>query len=288
MTAASTITVTPFNAVLGAEILGADLVTIDKDGFVVVRQALNDHFVLRLRGQALTDPDLIRFGKMFGELDPPGPNPYGKPIHPTHSELNIISNLKAEDGTPMGNLGYGEAVWHQDLTYIDTPPKYAVLYGVEVPVGQGNTYFSNLFDAYDALSDVLKETIACKIAVHDASHNSAGMLRLGYEEVDDVTQTPGARHPLVRAHSETKRKCLCLGRRPHSYIVGMDVKESEVLLDTLWDHATQKRFTWVQEWQPDDVLIWDNLSVLHKRDAFDGSARRILHRVQIKGDERIA
>ena len=130
MTSASAINVTPFDTALGADISCVNLATIDKEGLAVVIQALEDYFVLRLRAQTLTDPDLIRFGRMFGELDPPGPNPYGEPIHPTHPELNIISNLKTEDGTPMGNLGYGEAVWHQDLTYIDIPPKCSVLYGV--------------------------------------------------------------------------------------------------------------------------------------------------------------
>ncbi|MDD9878048.1 MAG: TauD/TfdA family dioxygenase [Magnetovibrio sp.] len=284
MDGAASITVRPFDAGLGAEIAGLDLSVIDADGFAVVRAALDRHFVLRLRGQTLSEPELIRFGQMFGELDPPGPNPYGRPINPDHPELNVISNVKADDGVPIGNLGDGEAVWHQDMTYIETPPKCAVLYGVEVPVGQGDTHFANLFDAYDALDDGLKARIDGKRAIHDASHNSAGMLRKGYEEIDDVTRTPGARQPLVLRHPASGRKCLCLGRRPRSYVPGLTIAESDTLLDALWAHATQPRFTWVQEWRPGDVLIWDNLSVLHRRDAFDGAARRILHRVQIKGD----
>jgi taurine dioxygenase len=124
--------------------------------------------------------------------------------------------------------------------------------------------------------------------VHDASTNSAGLLRKGYKEVTDVRQTVGARHPLVRTDPETGHKALFLGRRPNTYVIGLEVPESEALLDALWTHATQPRFTMWHEWKVGDVLMWNNLSVLHRRDPFDPNSRRIMHRSQIKGHERIA
>lgn len=283
----ATFDIVPFDAPLGAEIRGVDLGTISEADGKRISDLLDEYLVLRLRNQELTDPQLIRFSQMLGELDPPGPNPYGEPFHKQHPELNVISNVM-EGGKPKGNLGYGEAVWHADMTYIDTPPRAAVLYGLEVPEGQGDTYFANMYLAYDALSDEMKRRIDGKVAIHDASHNSAGMLRKGYEEVTDVTKTPGARQPLVRTDPKSGRKALFLGRRPRSYIVGMDVAESEDLLDRLWEHATQPQFTWAQKWKPHDVLIWENLSVLHRRDAFDPDVRRIMHRAQIKGVENVA
>ena len=124
--------------------------------------------------------------------------------------------------------------------------------------------------------------------MHDASRNSAGLLRKGYKEVTDVRETVGARHPLVRTEPKTGRKALFLGRRPNSYVVGMEVAESEALLDALWAHATQPRFAMCHEWRAGDVLMWNNLAVLHRRDAFDPKSRRIMHRTQIKGEERVA
>lgn len=283
----SALEVAPFDAPLGAEIRGVDLGTISEADGKRISDLLDEYLVLRLRNQELTDPQLIRFSQMLGELDPPGPNPYGEPFHKQHPELNIISNVM-EGGKPKGNLGYGEAVWHADMTYIDTPPRAAVLYGLEVPEGQGDTYFANMYLAYDALSDEMKRTIDGKVAIHDASHNSAGMLRKGYEEVTDVTKTPGARQPLVRTDPKSGRKALFLGRRPRSYIVGMDVAESEELLDWLWEHATQPEFTWAQKWKRHDVLMWNNLAVLHRRDSFDPDVRRVMHRAQIKGVENVA
>ena len=83
-------------------------------------------------GQDLSDPQLIAFSRNFGELDPPGPNPYGEPFLKQHPELNVISNV-VENGKPIGNLGDGEAVWHADMTYVDVPPKAAMLHSLEVP-----------------------------------------------------------------------------------------------------------------------------------------------------------
>ena len=134
----------------------------------------------------------------------------------------------------------------------------------------------------------LKKAGEGKIAVHDASRNSAGMLRKGYKEVTDVRETVGAHHPLVRTDRKTSRKALFLGRRPNAYVFGLSVAESEVLLDSLWAHATQLRFTMCHEWKVGDLLMWNNLSVLHRRDPFDPKTRRVMHRSQIKGDERIA
>ena len=184
---------------------------------------------------AAFDPHLLDFSRQFGGFDPPGPNPYGEPFNKQFPEINVISNV-VEGGRPIGNLGAGEAVWHApDMTYIDVPPKAAVLYALEVPPGQGDTYFADMYAAYDALPAGLKRSIDGKRAIHDASRNSAGFLRKGYKEATDVRDTVGARHPLVRTDATTGRKALFLGRRPNSYITGMDVTESEALLDALWE-----------------------------------------------------
>ena len=283
-----TIEVIPFDTCLGAEVRGVDLARIDTGMFSVVADALETHHVIRLRGQSLSDLQLIEFAAMFGELDLPGTSPYGRPLHPVHPELNVITNLKDDEGIPLGNLGNYEAVWHADLTSRDIPPKASALYAIEVPPAGGDTYFADMFAAYDALDAATKERIEGLQAIHDAAHNSAGLLRNGFDEVSDVRETPGACHPLVRTQPKTGAECLFLGRRPRSYIVGLDVAESDEFLDALWTHATQDRFTWCQQWRTGDVVMWDNLAVLHRRDGFDGSYRRVMHRAQIKGTEAIA
>jgi taurine dioxygenase len=274
---------------LGSEITGLDLsrplTEADRDP---IAEALDRQLVVVARDQRLSDPELLAFSRNFGELDPPGPNPYGEPFNKAFPEINVISNV-IENGRPIGGLGAGEAVWHADMTYIEVPPRAAVLHALEIPEsGGGNTYFANMFAAYAALPDDLRKAVAVKIAVHDASRNSAGQLRKGYNEVCDVRETVGAKHPLIRKDARTGKSALFLGRRTNSYIVGLDVAESEALLDALWAHATEKRFTMCHEWRVGDVLMWNNLAVLHRRDPFDENARRVMHRTQIKGVERVA
>ena len=272
------------NKSLGGEIVGLDIskkLTHDQVNFI--NESWNERLVLVFKKQNLDDRKLINFSKNFGELDPPGPNPYGITFLPEFPEINVISNVKNEQGTPIGNLGDGEAVWHADMTYLELPPKAGILYALEVPENQGNTHFANMTLAYSDLSDAIKQKIDGKILIHDSAHNSAGMLRKGYSEVDNPTETPGARHPMVIKDQSTNKKLLFLGRRPHAYIVGLEIEESENLLDEIWKHATQEKYTWTQKWEKGDLLMWKNLNVLHKRDAFDPNTRRVMHRTQLKG-----
>jgi taurine dioxygenase len=275
--------------ILGAELQGVDLSKpLSAEDRASIEEALHRHLVVVARGQRLSDPELLVFSRNFGELDPPGPNPYGEPFNKQFPEINVISNV-IENGRPIGGLGAGEASWHADMTYIEVPPKAAVLHALEIPpAGGGNTYFADMFAAYEGLSPELKAAIEGKVAVHDASRNSAGLLRKGYAEVSDPRQTVGARHPLVRTDPRTGRRALFLGRRHNSYIVGLELEKSEALLDALWAHVADPRYAMCHEWRVGDVLMWNNLAVLHRRDPFDPNSRRVMHRTQIKGVERIA
>src|SRR6202043_2187716 len=203
-----TVSIRNLDAPLGAEVSAVDLaVPLSRADLGAIEAAWRTRLVIVARGQRLSDPELLAFSRQFGELDPPGPNPYGEPFNKEFPEINVISNV-VENGKPIGNLGDGEAVWHADMTYVDVPPKAAMLHALEVPPPQagGNTYFANMFAAYETLPAELKKAVEGKIAVHDASRNSAGMLRKGYKEVADARETVGARHPLVRTEPKTGHK----------------------------------------------------------------------------------
>jgi taurine dioxygenase len=195
----------------------------------------------------------------------------------------VVSNV-VEDGKAIGQLGAYEAIWHTDMSYIQEPPSASALYALEVPPEGGDTGFCNMYRAYESLPDDLRRQISRLLCRHDASRNSAGELRRGFVDASDPSQTIGAEHPLVRTHPVTGRKALFLGRRRNAYIPGLPVADSEALLDALWDYAAKPEFTWYQQWRAGDLILWDNRCVMHRRDAFDPAARRVMHRTQIKGD----
>jgi len=268
---------------LGAEVSGVDIAKpLSQDDLQQILSAWKEHLVLRFRGQELTDPQLLDVSRNFGEIDPPGPNSYGKPFLADFPDINVISNIKEGD-QPIGGLGDGEAVWHADMTYIETPPKASFLHALEIPPTGGNTQWGNMYLAYAALPSHLKQAIKGRKAIHDATYNSAGMIRRGMKEVTNPMEAPGAQHPLVVIHPESGLPCLFLGRRRNSYIIGMELSESNQLLDELWAHIDNPEFTFTQIWQLHDLILWDNRCTLHRRDSFDPLARRLMHRTQIKG-----
>jgi len=277
------ITVIPTGAALAADVVGVDLAQpIGAEIYAQIRKAWNDHLVLRFRGQQLDDPKFLAFARLFGELDK-APVHAGKDVVNPYPEITVMSNIKV-NGKSIGNLGHYEAVWHTDMSYNELCPIGSLLYAIEVPPVGGNTGFSNMYLACDTLPAELRREIIGKTCRHDSSRNSAGELRKGFKEITDPREAPGAIHPLIRTHPETKRNALFLGRRQSAYIIGLPLDESEDLLNRLWVHATQKEFEWYQVWKVGDLIMWDNRSVMHRRDAFDANTRRLMHRTQVRGD----
>ncbi|GGG37406.1 TauD/TfdA family dioxygenase [Caldovatus sediminis] len=276
------ITVVPSGAALGADVRGVDLRRVDDAAFAVIRRAWLGHKVLRFRGQDLDDDALAEFSRRFGELDMAPITRSGRPFQPDRPEVTVISNIVV-DGQPIGGLGAGEAEWHSDMSYNEIPPDGSLLYGIEVPEGHGDTWFADMVAAHDALPEAMRARLAGLKCKHDATRNSAGELRAGYEEHYEPEDRPGAVHPMVRTHPETGRKALFLGRRRNAHVVGLPPEESDRLLDELWAFCTRPRFVWVQKWRQGDAVLWDNRCVLHRRDPFDPSLRRLMHRTQIRG-----
>ncbi len=274
----------PFHAALGAEVRCGDLRTISQETFGRLHQAWLENLVLLIRGQDLADPqDLLAFGRRFGELErAPGIVKGQKPKDPSLLEIAIVSNLK-ENGAPIGVLGDGEAVWHTDSSFYEVPPGASILHALEIPPVGGNTGFANMYLAYDAMPDEMRERVSGRTIKNDLAHNTGGQIRDGYEEGMDIRTSPGPSHPIVRTHPETGYNTLYLGRRPYSYVNGLPLDESERLLEDVWAHATQAAFTWHHVWKVGDVIIWDNRCVLHRRDSFDPDTRRLMHRTYVKG-----
>jgi alpha-ketoglutarate-dependent taurine dioxygenase len=271
------------DAVLGARIDGVDLRAIDGQTFHAIHRAWLDHQVLLFREQALSDADLVAFSRRFGDLDQAPMQETGRRFVDGIPEIYVVSNV-VQDGVPIGSLGSGEAVWHTDMSYLPDPPKASVLYALEVPAAGGDTSFCSMYAAWAELPAPLQRRVEGLRVKHDGTYNSGGYVRQGVTPTGDPRTSPGMLHPLVCIHPETGRRALYLGRRRNAYIDGLSLDDSNALLDEIWTHATRDALTWRHRWRAGDLVLWDNRCTMHRRDAFDPAARRVMHRTQIKSD----
>jgi len=282
--------VIPTGRALGAEITGIDL---SKDVSAAQRDfifnAWIEHLVVLFRGQSLSFADLLRLRELFG---PPGQAanqllglgrkkylPDGLP-----DDIAIISNITDAQGKPIGALGDGEAFWHTDSSFTETPISASLLHSIEVTEQGGETAFLNMYRAYEDMPAELAARIDGKYVNHSKVHNSAGVRRPEFADVTDPSKAPGVKHPIVRVHPVTARKCLYLGRRLNSYIFGLSLDESEVLLDEIWAHTCQDKYVWQHKWRVGDLLVWDNRCTMHHRNAFAPNSRRLMHKSTTAGE----
>jgi len=291
--------IVPSGRSLGAEVRGIDLSAALNDKVRDdVLSAWHKHLVLRFRDQTLQDEDLLRLAESFGGTQVAGSRDYYvRGGYDTKSGrissqpgISIVSNLD-ENGIPVpvhSGTGSLPLSYHTDNSYVKTPPKGSLLYGLQTPTeGGGDTSFVNQYVAYETLPEAMKERIAGLHIKHDTSRNTAGSLRPTANLPHTYDEVVGPIHPIVRVHPDTGRKALYLGRRyvaPSSHIVEMPNDEGESLLDELWIHATDEALSWTQQWRPMDLLMWDNRCTMHARSPIDATQPRELHRTLIAGE----
>ena len=291
--------VIPSGRILGAEVRGVDLSrALETAERAAILDAWHAHLVLLFRDQRLSDEDLLRLAEVFGGAQVAGSRGYYvKAGYGTksgriskHPGISIVSNLD-ENGNPVtvhSGTGSLPLTYHTDNSYVETPPKGSLLYGLQTPVeGGGDTSFVNQYEAFDTLPERLRTQIEGLHIKHDTSRNTAGSVRPTAALPATYDDVVGPVHPIVRVHPDTGRKALYLGRRyaaPSSHIVEMPNEEGEMLLDELWAHATDDRLSWTQHWRPNDLLMWDNRCTMHARSAIDSTQPRELHRTLIAGE----
>jgi len=272
--------ITPLDATLGAVITDIKLGDMSDAEWRVVEDAFHEYAALVFPGQHLTDEEHVAFGERFGEIEI---------LRGDGNKFAMISN-KAADGhilspeekryqTLRGNEG-----WHTDSSYMPLAAKASCLAALVVPSRDGETALADMRDAYDKLDDAMKEKIEGLVAYHSlyASQAKAGYVFKTGEGYGFHNRGAPIR-PLVKTHPVTGRKSLFIGR--HAYrIPGMDDAEAQKLLDDLLDFAVQSPRTYAHQWQPGDVMIWDNRCVLHRACPYDYSEPRVMRHVRIAGD----
>lgn len=270
---------------LGAVVTDVDL-SNDLSGKEInaLREALNEHALLLFPDQDIEPEAHVAFSKRFGVLEH---HVLSDALLKDLPEIYILSTLKKR-GKRVGRAGAGH-YWHSDLSYMAEPSLGSLLRAIEVPEVGGDTMFANLAQAYDALSDTMKAFVDGLVIEHSFEKVLSRVVSLGLNKpftAEQLEKTPPVTHPLVRTHPETGRKILFLSPGFTTRIVGMTDKESEALLGFLEEHATQPQFVYRHSWKPNDIVFWDNRSLMHYAVAdYDyETVRRHMHRTTIRGE----
>jgi alpha-ketoglutarate-dependent taurine dioxygenase len=280
----TSLTFVPLTGTLGAEVSGVDLhQRLDDATIAEIRAALLRHRVLFFRDQLLSPQELVAFGERFGPLTP------AHPVVPSldgHPEVLAVDSTQVPARVRARDRAAGDAKWHTDVTFSETPPLGSLLNAHTIPPRGGDTLWSDLVDAYDSLSAPLRALLTELEAVHD------GRQVFGYFARDEsgsgarerLQQLKPVRHPVVRVHPETFELGLFVNPTFTSHIAGLSPRESAALLELLYDQIAHPERTVRWRWRVGDLAFWDNRATAHYATLDYGDAPRRLHRITLVGD----
>ena len=271
----------PTDATLAAVVTGVDLPILDDATWNEIEDAFHKFAVLIFPGQYPTVEDQMAFSLRFGK-----PELLGKHYNEV---FTWVSNQK-EDGTVYEQEDHrskilrGNEGWHTDSSYMNLAAKASLLSAHVLPSQGGQTEWADMRAAYDALDEKTKGKIANLYAYHSLFKSQARIGHFvnvgdgyGFEDIASPLR------PLVKVHPVTGRRSLFIGR--HAYeIPGLDQEAAEKLLNDLTTFACQPPRTYMHQWQPGDLVIWDNRCVLHRARPYDRREQRILLHTRVTGD----
>lgn len=279
-----TFEIRPFSGAVGAEIIGLDLAKpVNAEDFSLIHHAHLEHHVLVLRDQRISPEQQIAFSRRFGQLQ----------IHVLkqflltgHPEILIVSNI-IENGH---NIGLGDAgkFWHSDLSYKELPSLGSMLHAQELPSEGGDTLFADMHKAWDAVPQALRKQVEGRSAAHSYTARYAETKFEGNWRptlsAEQLAQVQEVIHPVVRTHPENGRKALFVSEGFTTRIVGLPDDESRDVLQQLYALSVLEQNIYRHQWQPHDLVFWDNRSLIHLATGCPAHLRRKLFRTTIQGD----
>ena len=266
----------------GAEILGVDLSKrISKSDLLTIKVAFAEHGLIFFRDQSLSEEQHINFAKNFGPINI-------NRFFAQHADFPEIAMVTKEPDQ-TGNIGGG---WHTDHSYDPEPAMGSILLARELPPDGGDTWFLDMYKAFEGLPGELKTRIKDLSAVHSAKHifgskDQLEMLkqtrgRIGNSEAADALAD--VTHPIVISHPESDKQALYVNPGFTTHFVGWSAQESAPLLQYLYGHIARPEHTCRFHWQPGSLAFWDNRATWHLAVSDYHGQRRLMHRITVEGE----
>ncbi len=283
---AAAIRVNPLDAPLGCVISGVDLSEMP-DGATagVIRDAFLEHRLIVFPDQELDEAALVRISDLFGE---PVVHHVGEYLDPAFPQIMRLSN-NTVDGKPLGAPNNG-IYWHSDQIFRERPMLATLLYGVRTPTTTGgDTLFSDMYAAFEALPAEMQEKLLSLKAVHSfVASYERNYIRARTLSDKEKAENPDVVHPVVRTHPETGRRSLFVDPDSVTEILGVSAEESAELLSFLFAHIEDERFVYRHAWQQGDLAVWDNRCLMHCATSYDETSEiRLMFRTQTQGDRPV-
>jgi taurine dioxygenase len=262
----------------GAEVTGINRIAGQPEWLKrTLNQLWFEYGVLLFRDLDFDEARQVEFSRLFGELEVHGRLELNSKAHP---ELIYLTNRR-DLGLPEIALQTNELDWHSDQTYLPRPALGSLLYAVEVPPADGDTYWADMRTAYERLPESLRHRIDSLIAIHDYENVNKSYGGAANEFQKKRTSLI-ERHPLVRTHPITLRRALYLAPRMVTQIEGLSDQESAELLNQLVAATTTADLVYRHRWRAGDAILWDNARVMHRRDSFPADIARFMRRTTIR------
>ena len=267
----------------GALISGIDISSnLNEKQISEIISAINKYKLICIKNQSLNPEKLVNFTRFFGQ-----PKKYFVEDETIDGfpEVIEVTNRNKETNEPKVYASH----WHTDDSYRQKPATLTFMYPKILPKdGGGGTDFIDCCAVYDELPDVLKNEITNYQAVHkwQSRRNVSAVNKLNDEQ---NAATPDAIHPLIRMHPVSGRKSVFINPNRIDHISGLSERDSDTILDELYEFSFQEKFQYKQSYSEGDLVIWDNRNTMHKANSdYDISQLRIMHRVMLEGEEVIA
>lgn len=276
------IKVDPMTLHIGAEISGVDLSKpLSKAQRAAIYEAFLKWKVVFFRGQDLDHAGHVSFARQMGEPTI-GHAVFGHVEE--YPEIYSVAKFRTAQVNPAMKMAKPWTGWHTDITAAINPPMASILRGVTVPPYGGDTLWTNLAVAYQGLSEPMRSIVDSLRGIHRFqaaadTGNAAYNERVKRREME-------TEHPLVTVHPETGERQLFVSPSFLKSIVGFSPRESEMLLQFLWEHVVRTEYTVRFKWQPGDIAMWDNRSTAHlaPTDIFASDFDRQLYRITLVGE----
>ncbi len=271
--------ITPY---VGSVVTDVDLRDVSDAELGRIMDALFVTGVIVVRRQTMAPDDLVALGRRLGPVEYGVREDFQLPANP---DVYVISNI-VENGKPLGNPNDGFA-WHTDLSFLKHPTAFTLLYVIETPSEGADTEFASAAVGYDRLDATEKARLDAMRVRHSYEMLHGTRKNARPLTADELQRMPDVVHPMVRTHPQTGRKALYLGPDT-SLPIGIDEAEGRKLIASLMQRTTERSFVYAHHWEPGDLVVWDNHTMVHRATEYDRERyRRLMHRVTVRGERPV-